>query len=202
MACGMDAVRWRVHVHVLKQNEGFLITKSSSLRVCAFSDTELGEREKFLSCSCRPRIYGLSHSRKSGRVYCEKGSVGDAGDQLRNEALSVVVRSLLAAGIEEEDAVRISLKCPHFIQKLVGRSSEADEIVRWANLSLGAEGEGEGEDFGGNGSGGVVELSGPERWSVVLEFVGVHPQATARISRVLSDSSLPEFLKKVCSLQT
>ncbi|KAG0563487.1 hypothetical protein KC19_8G035100 [Ceratodon purpureus] len=199
MACSMDVLRWsscRVQVHVVKQARGFLITKSNVSRVCAFSDTELGDTERGLLYSSRPRIYKL---RKSRRVYCEREGVGDAGDQLRNEALAVVVRSLVAAGIEEEDAVRISLKCPHFIQTLVGRSSEADEIVRWANLSLGAEGESEGSS--GNGLGEVVELSGPERWSVVLEFVGVNAQATNRISRALSGSSLPEFLKKVKFLE-
>ena len=199
----MDALRWsaccsRVCSHVLKQPEVFLITQSISSRFCAFGNTELGDTKKNLSYSCRPRIFKLTQSRKSGRVYCSQDSARDGRDQSHKEALSAVVRSLVDAGIEEEDAVRISLKCPHFIQKLVGRSSEADEIVRWANMSLGAE----NEDPSANRSDEVVELSGPERWSVILESVGVRAQATTRISRVLSNSSLPEFLKKVCTLQT
>jgi hypothetical protein len=199
MACSVDgALRWssfRVNIHVSKQRSFLLLTKSSSPQCCAFTDTELGDGNSTLSDSSRPRIVKLTRSRKSWRVCCE--GVGDAGDDARSEALSVVVRSLVAAGVAEEDAVRISLKCPHFIQKLVGRSSEADEIVRWASLSLGAGSEDEVPS-----ANGVEELSDPERWSVVLEFVGVHPQATTRISRVLSNSSLPAFLKKVCTPST
>lgn len=196
MACAMDGLRWRsrVHIHISKQSETLLITESGSSRFCFFSDTpELGDGKKLLSCRCRPRIWKVSH-RGSRRVYCAHDSLGDSSDRSREEALAVVVRSLVAAGIEEEDAVRISLKCPHFVEKLVERSGEDDEIVRWANLSLGVEDEDPACE--------AVELSGPERWSAVLEFVGVHAQAAARISRVLSNSSLPDFLKKVHSVNT
>jgi len=123
-------------------------------------------------------------------VYC---SVGEDRDKTHSEALSVVVKSLIAAGVDDEDAQLISLNCPRFIQKLLGRSIEADEIVTWANLSSGAEDEAASTNE-------VVELNGSERWSVVLEFVGVQAQAATRISRVLSNSSIPAFLKKVGTL--
>lgn len=199
MACSMDALRWSsccsgVHIRILKRSNIFVVTRSSSTP--RISDLELGGKghicsAKVLSHSCRPRIFNLSQSRKSRKVCC---NVGDNRDKSFNDALSVVVRSLIAAGICEEDAERISLNCPLFIQKLLGRAVEADEIVRWANLSSGAE----EVDARINE---VVELNGPERWSVLLEFVGVHPQAVTRISRVLSNSSLPEFLKKVKFLE-
>lgn len=108
----------------------------------------------------------------------------DYGDKSLSEAQSLVVKSLRAAGIDEQDAERISLNCPLSIQKLRNRSIEVDEIMRWAGV----------EDEA------VVELNNLERWSVVLEFVGVQEQAASRVSRVLLNSSLPEFLNKVGTL--
>lgn len=206
MACSMDALRWssccsRVHIHIVKESKAFLITQSISSRFGGFSDIELRDTgqlrsAKSLSYSCKPRILKLTLNPKSRRVYCVYDGVGDVRENSRSEALSVVVKSLIAAGIDAEDAERISLNCPLFIQKLVGRSIEADEIVRWANSSTEAEDEGSST----HGVDEVVELNVPERWSAMLEFVGVQAQAATRISHVLSNSSLPEFLKKVGTL--
>nr|XP_024403083.1 transcription termination factor MTERF4, chloroplastic-like [Physcomitrium patens] len=138
-------------------------------------------------------MFKAFQSRKSLKVYCLQDSVEDDRSRLINEARSAVAENLIAAGIEEKVALSISENCPHFIEKLMERANEADEILGWANLSLGAEEEGS-STYGLVKS---VKLSDPELWCVVLEFVGVRAQAVTRISHVLSTSTLTEFLKKV-----
>ena len=205
MACCPHAVFFttplcaRVHNFAFRSGTVIAVTHLSTTDVYCYDRSVLfGSRARqSLVVSGRRTISGCQRypCLDSFRTLCAIDAFEPEESSSRQQLLAGVIESLTETGIDQEEALRVAENAPRSIQRLlegIGQQ-EPDELDRWARSSTSV-----GEQASTSGSSGrVVQLSPREQWAVLLESFGVRVQSIARISHLLSSSTLPEFLKKV-----